>query len=164
MCNAERVHREPSDMELDESAPAPNGESAARSAAPAAESLLLSTYMAFGIFDSLTLAKEKANLRDLLGDLRDDAEMTSDQENEDEAEAAWRELDSMWDGSIKGSPTPPGRLARRSGVRRGSGTALGNATVVVVRTKTHDGPSSSGSSGRRGIHAETSNQTIPPAA
>ena len=110
-------------------------------------SSLQSDYMDnFGIFDSLTLAKQRMRL---INDFEGEAAIDLDPEEEDDAGAAWwRELDSSLENIIKEadpitSSVRHGSSTRRSGVRRGHKGVSDSSRSMKVPTKYNDGPSSS---------------------
>lgn len=96
-------------------------------------SSLSSTYLSFGIFDSLTLSKQRA-LKSETND-SDGGEGAMTQE-----EDAWRELESTSGNATKEDSSHHIVSTRRSGIRRGS-QAVSRTGESSIPTKSYDGPS-----------------------
>lgn len=111
------------------------------SALEALSSSLECASITFGIFDSLTLARKRVPTKsnenaNQVEPEEEDILMSldhsySDDDEEDEIDAAWREFDCSWESF--GS--------RRSGVRRGYKDEAHTETKMIVPTKSFDGPS-----------------------
>lgn len=109
-------------------------------------SSLQSTFLNFGIFDSLTLAKNKLRPSDgACNHRKDDVDEEDamlleqdEEEEEDEFDASWREFDASWKNVVKDKNPVPS--PRRSGNRRGhQGAPAETINTIVVSTKTNDG-------------------------
>mmetsp|Transcript_23479 Transcript_23479/g.43206 ORF Transcript_23479/g.43206 Transcript_23479/m.43206 type:complete len:205 (+) Transcript_23479:80-694(+) len=152
-------------------------------------SSLQAAYVTFGIFDSLTLAREKMSPNDSDDDYNgifdsltlvsgkmspkdpdDDLNLEDDFEEEDgdEADFAGREFYSSWGNVVKAAPSLTlmrHDSTRRSGVRRGR-QAVDSMGVIAVPTKFNDDNHKSDSRFHVSINKNrvVPKQSTPPAA